>query len=301
MTITFRQVEFFLAVADTLSFSRAAQICHISQPALSMNIRKLEEALGARLFDRHTRNVSLTAVGQAFYGMAQMLVDNMLQAQGNIQDFVRGKRGKLVIASGPSIASYFAPQAVSCFLGRHPDVEVRLHDELSDICIDMLRSGKADIALIPSPGETDDLLLTELFRDHLVAIFPADHELAQREVVHWRDLQGFPHIQVKTTSSLRQIVEAQMSRAGRPFRPAHEVAHAATMLGLIDAGLGVGVLSEASLKHANMGGLSYRRIVSRSAYRTICAVWLKHRSPVPTLHAFVEVCKQIAGAVQPVV
>lgn len=295
MSINFRQIEVFLVVARTLSFSQAASICHLSQPALSATIKRLEETLGVRLFERTTRQVGLTEVGLEFHRMAEQIAEQVELAQTRIQQYANGKRGRLTIAAGPSIAASFIPKVIQQFVPRLPDVDIRIHDELSDICLEMVRARKADIAFTPVDSKDADLVSLELFRDYLVVIFPEGHALAAKKSLRWSDIQRHPQVAVNKRSHMRQTIEDQYLQTGEQFSPAYEVAQVATMLGLIGAGLGVGVLSESFLERINMTGLAYRRISSRTAYRGIYATVLASSIPSPLLVEFQEACVRVAA------
>jgi DNA-binding transcriptional LysR family regulator len=294
LKITFRQVEIFLALASTLSFSEAARITHLSQPALSAAVKRLEETLGARLFERTTRHVALTAVGAEFRRLAEQLAGNVEQAQLRIREYAAGKRGRLVVAASPSIAASFLPAVIGEFTRRWPEAELHLHDELSDICLEMVRTGKADLALTPGITGGGELASEELFRDYLVAIFPRDHPLAARRTLKWPDIRAYPQVAVNNRSQLRQTLNEQIQQLGQTFVPAYEVAQVPTILGLISEGLGIGVLSEGLLARMNLDGLAFRRISSASAYRRICTSMPVAMPPAPIVAAFLDVCRAAA-------
>jgi LysR family carnitine catabolism transcriptional activator len=294
MNLSLRQIEVFLAVARTMSFSEAARMCHLSQPALSANVKRLEETLGARLFERHTRKVSLTALGTEFLAIATGMTENIHLSLGRMNDFVSGKRGRLVIAAAPSMAASLVPGLIADYSVRHPDIELELHDALSDVCLEMVRGGVADIALAAFKPDATEYDQRELFRDPLVMICPLGHPLAQRPLVRWRDVQAFPHVVMNRSSSLRQLIDAQYARYGIPLRPAFEVAHVGTMLGLIAANLGVGELPESLIHNIDMKGLAHRRISDKAAYRRICAITLRNRAQAPPLPPFLELCRSHA-------
>lgn len=291
MNVSLRQVEVFLAVAQTLSFSQAAKLCHLSQPALSANVKRLEEALGARLFDRHTRKVDLTAVGREFLTIATGMTENMQLSLTRMRDFVAGKRGRLVLAAAPSMAASFVPRLLAEYLQKHQDIEVELHDELSDVCLEMLRQGVADVALAAFEAKAEDLVQRQLFRDPLVVICPAQHPLARHSRVRWRDVQSYPHIVMNRTSNLRMLVDAEFARYGMRLQPVFEVSQVGTMLGLISANLGIGELPQSLIHNFDMTGLAHRRISNAAAYRTICAITLKDRAQTPALAPFLELCR----------
>lgn len=296
MNVSLRQVEIFLAVAQTLSFSQAARLCHLSQPALSANVKRLEDAVGARLFDRHTRKVSLTPLGTEFLAIANGMKHSVELSLARLADLVAGKRGRLVLAAAPSMAASFAPGLIAAHAARHPDIEIELHDELSDVCLAMVRSGAADVALAPYKANAGDLEQRELFRDPLVMICAAHHPLAAKAAVRWRDVQAYAQVVVNRSSSVRQLVDAQYARHGMKLRPAFEVAQVGTMLGLIAAGLGIGELPQSLLHNVDLGAFAVRRISSQAAYRTICAVTLRGRSHPTALGAFLELCRAQAAA-----
>ena len=294
MNLSPRQIEIFLAVAGTLNFSEAARLCHLSQPALSANIQRLEELVGARLFDRHTRKVALTAVGQEFLTVAEALAQSMDRALARVRDFASGKRGRIVVAAAPSMAASFVPAVIAAFTARHPLVDIELHDELSELCVQMVRSGTADVALAPHRTGADDLAQTELFRDPLVVVCPAGHPLARRTQVRWREVQAYAHIVMARSGSIRQLIDAEYSRHGVVLAPAFEVTHVGTLLGLIAAGLGVGELPLSLAQNLEPSGLVCRPISNASAYRTICAITSRRSSPAPPMQAFVALCRSLA-------
>ena len=290
MNITFRQVEVFLALARTLSFSQAARDCHISQPALSSSIKKLESLLGAQLFDRHTRKVKLTVVGQEFYALATTLDESIQHSQVRIREFISGERGKLMIAAVPSLAAGYAPRAIAAFLHRHPDIDVQLVDVLSDQCLDMLRIGTVDVALTPAYAEGREFHQTALFEEALGAVLPQGHVLTEKQLLSWADLKPYPLVVVNSTGHLRQTIDTEFRRLGFLLEPAYEVAQVGTMLGLIREGLAIGVLSKTLLVCFDLDHLTFRPIDSLSAFRTICLMTSVSRTQTPAVDAFMKVC-----------
>jgi LysR family carnitine catabolism transcriptional activator len=293
MNISFRQLELFLALARTLSFSLAAKECNVSQSALSASIKKLEILLGATLFDRHTRKVTLTAVGQEFLSLGKLLNENMQNSQTRIREFIDGKRGKLVIAAVPSIAASYGPRMVAKFATLYPHIEVRLIDALSDQCLNMIRMGSADVALAPGLLGITEFQERKLFEDELVAVFPEKHALAHKPILSWVDVSPHPQVAVNATGHLRQTIEESFRRHGVIFQPAFEVAQVGTMLGLIREGLGIGVLSKTFMDSFDLQKLSFRPIDSPSAYRTICCITASKKAHSPAVDAFIASCLEL--------
>jgi DNA-binding transcriptional LysR family regulator len=294
MNVSFRQIEVFLAVAKTLSFSQAARLCHLSQPALSANIKRLEDTLGACLFDRHTRKVALTPVGNEFLTMASSMTESMALSLERMGDFVAGKRGRLVVAAAPSIAASFAPGVVARFARIHPNVDIEIHDVLSEICVEMVRSGAADVALAAVTQKAEDLVQLELFRDPLMVICPDGHPLAKRTSVGWREVLAYPHIVMSSGSGVRQLIDSAFARHNVRLRPVFEVAHVGTMLGLVAADLGIGELPQSLTHGIGLVGLTSLKFNSAAAHRVICAITPRTRSLAPSVSPFVEICRQAA-------
>lgn len=290
MKITLRHLEAFLAVARTRSFSLGAKQVHLSQPALSATVRKLEDAIGARLFDRDTRNIALTPVGVEVLGFADRLLKDFESAFAGVRALVEGKRGRLAIAASPSLAAGFLPKVLAAYQRRHPGIELQVHDALSDVSIEMVRSGTVDLALVPEKYADRELSHQELFRDRLVLLCPPDHPLAKLRTVTWRDLQPHPLVAFTGTSSLRMLVEAAYSKQGATLKPAFEVGHASTFISFVTHGLGVGVLPYSMVPLARAAGLVHRRITRPEIHRLLCVVTLKSRSPSPAAQAFVQAC-----------
>ncbi|MBY0437720.1 MAG: LysR family transcriptional regulator [Burkholderiales bacterium] len=288
--ITLRQLEAFVAVARALSFSEAARRVHLSQPALSAAIRKLEDAVDAQLFDRTTRRVQLSSVGRELLHVVERLFDDFDAALESVREFVEGKRGRLAIAASPSLAAAFLPEVISKFEPAHPRIALQVHDALSDVAIEMVRTGQVDLALAPERIDDAELTHRELFEDSLVLLCRTDHPLAARRTVTWRQLHGHRLVSLKSTSSVRHLVEAALIEHGGEVKPAFEVEHASTVIGFVANGLGVGVLPLSLLPLVRVGQVTYRRITGPEIRRAICVVASRARSLSPAAEAFVELC-----------
>jgi LysR family carnitine catabolism transcriptional activator len=295
INVTFKQIEAFLAVAETLSFSQAANRTFLSQPALSANIQRLEAIVGAKLFERDTRKVALTAVGQEFRKLAMASVDGFNHGLARINDFATGKRGRLIIAAVPSLCAGFVPGLIAGYMNAYQDVDVQLHDVLSEVCIEMVRAGTADVALAPAKEDANDLLQLELYRDYLGVLFAADHPLAARRTVKWDHIKPYRQIVMSAGGSVRNLVEAEYIEHGVPLKPLFEVGQVSTLLGLVAAGLGVGELPMSLIRTVNLQGLDYRRISNAKTYRTICAITSRTNLATPTVERFIQMSVEKAN------
>lgn len=291
MTITLKQLEAFLAVARTLSFSQAADQVHLSQPALSANIRRLEETLGARLFDRDTRTVTLSVIGREFVDIAAGMKDHVASGLGRMKEIVAGKCGQLNIAVAPSVAANSLPKILTRYRALHPAIQLRIYDDLSNTCAEMVSSGMADLALMPARTDRDDLIQQPLFRDPIVVVCASDHPLARRSNIEWPQIIASDLIVRSNDSSVRQLIDSQYLKHGEIMRPAYEVNHVLTALGLIAAGLGIAVVPSSLLQSVNMEGMTIRHFKkSITPYWSICVSVPRSRSSSPAALAFIRMC-----------
>jgi len=297
--VTLHQLAAFAAVARTLSFSAAAVQVHLSQPALSAAIRKLEETLGARLFDRDTRNVALTAAGLELQAVAERLLADADDAFAGFQAFVAGKRGRLSIAASPSLAADLVPRVLAAFQRLYPRVAVQVHDALADDAIAMVRDGKVDLALAAetaTASATDTgLVRTRLLEDRLVLLCAARHPLAGRRTVRWREVLPFPVIAQKGTSSVRQRIEAVYARHRATLRPTFEVEYATTLISFVAHDLGVGILPESLAPAEGTAGIAVRPLVAPEILRPLCVYRRGSQTPSPAAAIFLELCVAHAG------
>ncbi|RZM04834.1 MAG: LysR family transcriptional regulator [Variovorax sp.] len=245
-----RQLRAFLALAAQRSFTRAARTCHLSQPAFSALIRALEDTLGARLFDRDTRSVALTPEGRLFEPAARRLLDDMHEALSGLTDHVRCRTGRVRVAALPSLAAGWLPAVFAEFMASWPGITLELDDALSDACIARVRNGQSDFALASSGVGTaaeGDLVAFELCSDGFHLVCRVDHPLAVETPLDASKLAPWPFIQMARHSSVRQSLDAAL----HPLRlnATFEVEHLATVMGLVEAGLGISVVPALTLFH----------------------------------------------------
>jgi len=268
-----RQLRAFLALADQCNFTRAAQSCHLSQPAFSALIRGLEESLGTRLFDRDTRSVQLTPEGRLFEGSARRLLDDMGGAIKDLADHVERRKGRVRVAALPSLAAGWLPTILAEFQQAWPGIALELHDALSDACIAQLRGGQADFALASSEAGTasaSDLLARKLCSDRFHLVCRADHPLATEPRLTMKKLAPWPFIQMARNSSVRQSLDAAL----HPLRlnATFEVEHLATVMGLVEAGLGISAVPALTLFHFRREALVTRPLPLPALKRTVYLV-----------------------------
>jgi DNA-binding transcriptional LysR family regulator len=246
INVSTKLLHAFMALAECRHFTRAAERCHVSQSAFSAMIQRLEELTGARLFDRNTRNVTLTPEGELFVGVARQLASDIESAFSDLAEHVARRKGKVAIAALPSLAAGWLPPVIAEHRRRFPGITVELFDALSDPCLALLRQGKVDLALT-APGENlQEFDTATLCCDGFYLVCHRDHALAGRRRIRLTDLAGCQFIHLARTSSVRQHLDAAL-RSISLVSTGLEVEHLATVAGLVASGLGVSLVPELTL------------------------------------------------------
>lgn len=237
--MTAKQLRAFLAVAQTLSFTQACERLHLSQPALSLAIKGLEETLGGPLLIRSTRSVRLTPEGETLLPLAKRLLADW----DNIEELLRQRftlqLGRVALAAMPSLACNRLPWALRHFRERFPRVNVTVHDVINEQVIDMVRHQRVELGLAFEPETRDGIAFLPLFDDTFVAVLPPDSALAKAEVVDWKALLTHDFIALQRPSMVRILLEQALARRNTELPVAFESHQLATVGRMVASGLGV--------------------------------------------------------------
>jgi LysR family transcriptional regulator, carnitine catabolism transcriptional activator len=253
MNLSVRHLRAFMALAQERNFTRAAERCHLSQPAFSTLMRNMEQQAGVRLFNRSTRMVELTVEGRVFETTAARLLLDLDGAFADLQDHVQRRKGRVTIAALPSLAGGALPPVIARFLRQHSGIEVIVKDITADDCLEAVRARQADFALTAAIRPGADLSSEPLMADSFHLVCRDDHPLATRKQLALRDVAGLGQISFHRESSIRQHIDAA-------FYPAHphslmEVTHPVTAAGLAAAGVGVVLVPTLALFQFRLPGL----------------------------------------------
>lgn len=229
----------FRAVAELANFRKAAESVHLSQPAFSRRIDKLEQALGVRLLERTTRRVSLTAVGRDFERKVRELLDELDTTLLGIRGVAASRMGEVTVACVPSTVHYYLSEVVRRYHERAPKVRVKLLDAGANEVLAAVSRGDADFGINFIGAQEGDLEFEPLLEERFVAACRRDHPLARLKRVSWTELARHDYISVGRTSGNRLLLDQALAGLpGRP-QPIFETQHVTTMIGLVEAGLGV--------------------------------------------------------------
>ena len=253
MAINFdlNDLQAFRAVAELSSFRKAADALHVSQPAFSRRIEKLEAALGVRLLERTTRRVSLTAVGRDFDRKVQLLLDELDTTLLGIRGVAATRMGEVTIACVPSTVYYYLSQVISRYHERYPKIRVKVFDASANEVLSAVARSEADFGLNFIGAQESDIEFKPLLEERFVAACRRDHPLAKKKRVSWTELAAYDYISVSKASGNRLLLDQALAGvAGRP-QSIYEAQHVTTMLGLVEAGLGVAAVPAMAMPGAD--------------------------------------------------
>ena len=270
------QLRYFTAVADTSSFSRAAERCHVSQPSLSQQILKLESELGGRLFDRLGRSVRLTELGQAFLPRARSVLHELSTAKDEVTERLESEAGPVVIGAIPTIGPYWLPPRLATFSRKFPKIHLTIAEEITPVLLERLRSGSVDLAILALPIRGHEFDAQSLFSERLFAALPKNHKLARRPSLRLTDLRTEPFLFLRDGHCFRDASVAACDRARLDPRVVFESGHLASLLPMVGAGMGVSLVPEMAVDKSEP--CRFVRIADPQATRTIAAVVLRGRS-----------------------
>lgn len=253
MTVNFdlHDLIAFRAAAELNNFRKAAEAVHISQPAFSRRIDKLEQALGVRLFERTTRRVTLTAVGREFARRIGVLLDGLDETLLTVRGVGAARMGEVSVACVPSTVYYFLSEVIHRYHERYPKLRVKVFDAGANEVLAAVSHGESDFGLNFIGSSEPGIEFQPLLEERFVAACRRDHPLAKLCSATWKDLAQHDFIAVAKSSGNRLLLDQALAHvAGRP-QPVYEAQHVTTMLGLVEAGLGVAAVPALAMPGPN--------------------------------------------------
>ncbi len=248
-----RQIRSFLSIAETLHFGRTAELIHISQPALSLQIRALEEEVGVRLFERNRRKTTLTAAGFAFRDDAAAALSQLEQAIRRARLAANGKLGLLRIGFISTAGSEIVPDIVRQFKELNPEVEFSLRNILTAEQVQMLEAGSLDIGFLRLPiGGHSALDVVTVHREPFVLVVPSSHKLAKRKAVRLRELAGQDFVMYERTYApgFHDLIFGILRDARIVPKVSQTAGEIPTLISLVDSRMGITILPASAVKHS---------------------------------------------------
>lgn len=286
------QLECFCAVARAGSFTRAAEELGIAQPSLSEQIARLEQGLGAPLFERLNRRIELTPLGEAILGKAHALLEDAAALPDHFERAREGVRGSLRVGAIPTILPYYLARLLKGFTLRYPDVDLHVREGATVELVEQVLEGMIDVAVLSLPVDGAGLIRKELFRDPLFLAVPDSHPLASADKVQLRRLASERLLILKDGHCLRDETLAVCERGRARFSGQFEADQFLTIFELIRAGFGVSIVPEMSRSLSQ--GCRLVELEPR-AFRRIGYIRLERRYLSKALEAFTGYLKDSAS------
>ena len=285
MNVSFRQLEYFTAVAEWLSFRAAADACFVTQPGLSAQLKDLERLLGVQLFERNQRTVLLTPAGETLLPLAR----GILTASGEFVDLARSLTrplsGTLRLGVIPTVAPYLLPKTLPALRRRYPQLQVRLHEDLTHRLLELLSHGRLDLLIVALEADLGNVSTLALATDPFVVAIPAQHRLAKRKRVTEADIAAEQVLLLDDGHCLRDQALAVCHTSGASEVGDFRASSLNTLVQMVAGGLGITLLPRLSLEveAPQLSQIVILPFRKPEPSRTIGLVW---RTTSPRAHEF---------------
>ncbi|MBB3311849.1 DNA-binding transcriptional LysR family regulator [Rhizobium sp. BK196] len=286
----------FLSVVELESFHRAADALHLSQPALSRRIQKLEQVIGAPLLERTTRHVSATALGTELVPLVRRMLEEFDGSLFAVRDLGANRGGLVTIACLPTAAFYFLPTVIRQFNQEYPNIRFRILDLPATDGLQAVARGEVEFGINIMGTSDPDLTFERLAEDPFVLAARKDHLLAAKPWVGWAELEPYHLITVHRSSGNRTLLDAALAKSNIKLRWFYEVTHLSTSLGLVEAGLGISVLPRMATPREDHPFLITRPIRNPEISRTIGVVRRRGGTLSPAAERFLKMLIDVWGS-----
>jgi DNA-binding transcriptional LysR family regulator len=293
----FDQLHTFLEIVRLKSFSKAAQTCYRTQPAISAQVRQLEQELRADLFERFGSRISLTTAGRIFAGHAEQMLELRRRAQDTIAELETNPRGELVIAANEATCIYILPTVFSVYRQLFPAVQLQVDRSYASRVVEAVAENSADFGLTQLPVDEKRLQVVDIHKDEICAIVPAGHPLAGRKMVEAQDVTEFYLLlpkQGKTRTRLNQWLEPVEER----IRISMELDSTEMMKRFVIAGLGVSFLAASNCREEVAAGrLSSISLAPEPMVRRLGLIYRRDKALSKAALGFIQVVMENVGEV----
>lgn len=288
-------IRVFLTVVDKKSFSKAAKALFLTQPAVSFQIQMLEEYYGTRLFDRVSRNISLTEAGHLLLKYANQMSTLQSELEREMQELTGTAKGRLMIGASTTIGEYIIPYLLGAFKKKFPEVQLSLDVGNTEDIESKIHDASLDIGLVEGPITTKDIEKELFLKDRLVLIVSSDHPLAQRKDVSVLELDQYPYISREKGSGTRIETEQHLKKAGlspNNLNLIMELGSTSAIKAAVESGLGVSIISKwAAKEKVKLGQLAQLNFKEDSFVREFNIIYHKKKFRTQAAEEFLNFLK----------
>lgn len=294
-----RQLRYLVALAETHSFTRAAAGSHVAQPALSQQIRRLEEEVGLTLVERSSRRVAITQAGELLVARARRILAELESAEAELQSLKGVRTGHVTVGAMHTMGPVDVSLALAIFHERHPEVELTVREQSSEELAEMLRVDELDLAFLSVTEriESHGLGLHQLVSEELLVILPPGHRLAGRGRVRMRELADEHFIAYRQGSRLRELLMAAGQHAGFSPRVDLESNESQRVRRLVARGMGVAILPSSDALEPG-AEVATARLMEPELSRDITLAWRADRRQAPAAAEFIDLARRTFSAAE---
>ena len=254
-----RRLQVFYTVARLLSFTKAAETLHMTQPAVTFQVRQLEDHFDTRLFDRTHNRVALTEAGRKAYEYAEEIFSLYAEMENTVKELTGDVSGALTLGASTTIAEYMLPALLRGFTVEFPDINLRLKVSNTEGIVSMVENSMIDLGVVEGPVANKNLLVEVCRVDQLVVVVPPSHEIASRESISLEEVMNYPFICREEGSGTREVIMDHMVELGldrNNLNVSLELGSPESIKGAVEAGMGISIASIATLeKELKLGSL----------------------------------------------
>ena len=246
-----RRLQVFYTVAKLLSFTKAAETLHMTQPAVTFQVRQLEEHFNTRLFDRTHNRVTLTEAGRKSYEYAEEIFELYAEMENSVKELTGDVSGILTLGASTTIAEYMLPNLLSGFTKEYPDIQLRLKVSNTEGIVSMIENSMIDLGIVEGPVTNKNLLVEVCRVDHLVVIVPPEHELSTKQSISMDELMHYPFVVREEGSGTRDVIMDYVTKMGLDKNNLNiclELGSPESIKGAVEAGMGVSIVSNATIQ-----------------------------------------------------
>jgi DNA-binding transcriptional LysR family regulator len=294
------QLSSFLEVAKLQSFSRAAEKIYRTQPAISAQVRLLEQECGERLFDRSGKRVSLTPAGEILQRYAQKIIEMHKEALQAVAELNQTARGKLQIGANEATCLYVLPKTFARFKGLYPLVQISIYRNFSHKIVQKVQEGAVELGIVTLPQTANNMEVISVFRDELQVVTPAQHPLAKSRSLTVEEIANYPLILPKTGHT-RVLLDRLLREYRDHVQPSMELASVEMIKKFVGAGLGISFISRTYAQPEVAAGLlKLIPLEDHKIYRELGLIYRRDRYLSLPAKVFIEVVRESTKAANPV-
>lgn len=254
-----RRLQVFYTVAKVLSFTKAAETLHMTQPAVTFQVKQLEEFFNTRLFDRTHNKITLTDAGRLVYNYSEKILDNYEKMNTEVRELTGEVTGSLIIGASTTIAEYMLPSLLGAFKRQFEDVNIRLQVGNTDAIVSMVENNMIDLGVVEAPVFNKNLEVEVCRLDEMQLIVPASHPLANRDKISIEDIRKYPYISREEGSGSRSVIDHYIREQGMSYSDLNvvmELGSPESVKMAVESDVGIAIVSRTTIaKELKLGAL----------------------------------------------